>query len=140
MIYIALATLFYSAFIIVNTIAARVIDPVFAAAVVTAVSAVIPVVIALRMQTLTLTPLQGVWAAIAAGICIALYSIFLNRAFAAEKVGVVVPIIYGGSLVITTLLSLVIFRERIGTLQAVGLVVMTVGIGIVIYARIAAGR
>lgn len=140
MIYIALATIFYSVFIIANTIAARVIDPVFAAAVVTAVSAIIPVVVAIRAQTLTLTPLQGVGVAFSAGICVALYSIFLNRAFATEKVGVVVPIVYGGSLVITTLLSLVVFRERIGTLQAVGLVLMTIGIGIVIYARTAAGR
>lgn len=140
MIYIALATVFYSVFILLNTIAARVIDPVFAAAVVTGVSAIIPVVIAVRAQTLTLTPLQGVVAAVAAGICIALYSIFLNRAFAAEKVGVVVPIVYGGSLVITTVLSLVVFRERIGTLQAIGLVVMMIGIGIVTYSRIAAGR
>lgn len=140
MIYIALATIFYSAFLIINTIAARVIDPVFAAAIVTGVSAIIPIVVAVRAQSQTLTPAQGVWAAVAAGFCIALYSIFLNRSFTTEKVGVVVPIVYGGSLVITTLLSLVVFRERIGTLQAIGLVVMMIGIGIVIYARIAAGR
>ena len=140
MIAIALATVFYSVFLLLNTIAARMIDPVVAAALVTGVSALLPITIALRSQTGSLSPIQGIVAAVAAGFCIALYSIFLNRSFVTEKVGVVVPIVYGGSLVITTVLSFVLFRERIGGLQAVGLLVMLVGMGIVIYARIVAGR
>ncbi len=137
MIYIFLALIFYTGVVIVSTFAARLMNSVFVAAIVNLVSTVLPVILAVPILTKSGVGNQrlGIFAAIVAGIFVALFSLFLNKSFAENKVGIVTPIVYGGTILLSTVISYFVFKEKVSFTEGVGLSVLTVGFVIIIYAR-----
>lgn len=138
MIYIFLATVFYSAAILVGAYASRMANTNLVAALINIVSAIIPTIVAIPLLNKANVQNQklGFIAALIAGILIALFSIALTKSYAVNKVAVVVPIVFGGSIFISAILSFAIFKEKITVFQGIGLAFLAVGLIIVTYARV----
>ncbi len=77
----------------------------------------------------------GVIMAVLGGICIAIFAMALNKSFTLNKVGIVAPVVFGGAILLSTVLSALVFKERITVLEGVGLAVLLVGMAIIVYAR-----
>jgi len=75
---------------------------------------------------------------VASGICLALFVMALTKSYSLNKVGIVAPIVFGGAIVLSTLLSTLVFKEKISLIEGMGLAILTLGFGIIIYARVAA--
>jgi multidrug transporter EmrE-like cation transporter len=69
------------------------------------------------------------------GVFIALFVLLLTKSLSVNKVGIVAPIVFGGSILISTVLSYFIFNEKATLLETLGLIFVLVGISIVAYAR-----
>ncbi len=59
----------------------------------------------------------------------------LNRSYSVNKVAIVAPIVFGGAIFLSAILSNIFFKEKIGLLQGVGLGFLGIGLIIIIYAR-----
>lgn len=138
MIYIFLATLFYSTSILFLTYASRAVNVILVTAVVNIVSAILPTIILIPFLNKVNISEQrlGILAAIIGGILIALFGIFLAKSYTLNKVAVVVPIVFGGSILISSILGTFIFKEKVTILEGIGLSIVTVGLLIIIYARL----
>lgn len=91
-----------------------------------------------KKQTLTSSRF-GVFAAVMCGVTVAVYVMAINKAYSTNKVAIVAPVILGGALLISTVASYFIFKEKISPFQAIGLALLFIGLGFVVYAR-ATGR
>lgn len=112
-----------------------------AAAIFNGVGAIIPLLIFLTYKTKgnTETTPSGLIYSLLAGISIAAFSIILVNLFArSENVSFVLPAIYGGTVVLGTIAGLVIFKENLGAIGLVGVVLTTLGLGLLIYSRLSA--
>jgi transporter family protein len=138
MLYILLATLMYTVAIIVSAVASRTSNTSLVSAVINTVSAIIPVVVIVPLlsKQFIVSQKNGILLAIAAGVLIALFSMALNKAYSVVPVGIVVPLIFGGSIILSAILSVILLKEHISLVQAVGIATMTIGLAIIIYARL----
>lgn len=140
MVYIFLALLLYTAAILFGAAAARNANTTLVTALNNIVSAIIPIAIAIPLiasKTLHNQKYGLVLAGIS-GIFVSLFVLALNKSFLFNKVAVVIPVVFGGMIFLTAVLSAVIFKEKIGTTQGVGLLVLGLGLVIIIYARVTA--
>ncbi len=137
MIYIILAMLFYTVALLLIAAADRNLNIKVATAIINGLSAIVPAVLAIPAISRKGLSTQkfGLTMAILGGTCIALFGLTLAKSFSLNKVGIVTPIVFGGSIVLTALLSTLVFKEKLHATEITGLVVMTAGIAIVIYAR-----
>ncbi|MCL4415239.1 MAG: EamA family transporter [Actinobacteria bacterium] len=138
MLYIILSVISYSAVIMLGAYAARLINIVLASAIETIISAIIPTLILIPMMNgkAIQNSRLGILIAIIAGIVIALFTIFLNKAYALNKVAIVAPIVFGGSIFITAILSYIFFKEKISSFQGIGLTILAIGLIFITYARL----
>jgi uncharacterized membrane protein len=83
----------------------------------------------------TLFNKQGLIFSLVAGVCIGIFGLAIGKAYTVNKVGIVVPIVFGGSIFLSTTLSYFLFGEKVGTVQSVGLTFIFVGLLLVIYTR-----
>lgn len=141
MVYIFLALIFYSTAIILGTYASRVANTSIVAALINIVSAVIPTIVAIPLLNKANIQNQrlGLLAALVAGILIALFSLALTISYSQNKVAIVVPVVFGGSIVLSAILSYFLFKEKITLFQGAGLALLAIGLIIITYAR-ATGR
>lgn len=137
MVYIFLALIFYSSIIIFGTFASRAADIRIVTAIENLLSAVIPVltVIPILNKTSYQNQKLGILAAVAAGVLIALFTIFINKAYSVNKVAIVAPIVFGGSIFLSAILSYFIFKEKVSLFQGIGLTFLAIGLIIVTYSR-----
>lgn len=120
-----------------GTFAARLIDSVFAAAIENVISAILPILVVIPIlngKTIQNQKL-GILIAITTGIGIAFFTIFLNKAYSQNKVAIVAPIVLGGSIFISAILSYFFFKEKISLFQGVGLTLLGIGLIFITYAR-----
>ncbi len=138
MVYIILAMLLYTAAIMFATTASRTANTNLITAVINTVSSIIP--LALVVPLLNKQTIQhqkfGVTMAAVAGVFIALYALTIAKGYATNKVAIVVPVVFGGSIFLSAILSYVIFKEKISQMQGIGLLVLGVGLGLIIYSRL----
>ena len=66
---------------------------------------------------------KGWYAAISYGVINALLNLFVMLSVAYLSPGVVFPVIYGGGLILTLLLSVLIFKEKLNRYQIIGFVI-----------------
>lgn len=78
---------------------------------------------------------QGLFFSLIAGLFIGIFGIVIGKAYAANNVGIVVPIVFGGSIFLSTVLSYFIFGEKVGAIQSVGLGLIFLGLYLVVYTR-----
>ena len=117
--------------------ASRILNTTLVAAIVNIVSAILPALVVIPVLNKVNIQDQklALIAAIMGGILIALFGIALSKSYSLNKVAVVVPIVFGGSILISTILGSIIFKEKVGLIQGVGLSLLGVGLLIIIYAR-----
>lgn len=73
--------------------------------------------------------------AAASGILIGIFALMINKSYSVNKVGIVAPIVLGGSIFLSTIASYFIFKEKITLTEAAGLVLLGLGLLVLIYAR-----
>lgn len=85
-------------------------------------------------------PAKGLIWAVVGGVMIGVFTLALTRLFKMKvEVDYVVPLVYGGAIVITTLCSRFVFKESLTWMEAVGIGVVTLGIGLVVIAKYQGG-
>lgn len=135
---IALATLSYALMVVALSRGPRYLDPNVVGAIVNLMGAAVPIAVAAFYGTRAGDPDagRGVAWALAGGLGIACFTVAMTRIFAlGGDIGVVSPVVYGGAILLTTLAGVTVFQERIGLLQASGLVLVAAGLGCIAYAR-----
>ncbi len=138
MLFIVLAMLLYTATIMLGTAASRNASTVLVSVIMTAVSAIVPLLISVPiLQKKDFHGHRfGIIMAGLGGITIALFTLAINRSYEINKVGVVAPVVFGGAIVLSTLLGYFIFKEKISVVELVGLLItIAIGFGIIIYSR-----
>jgi drug/metabolite transporter (DMT)-like permease len=137
MVYLFLAIIFYTGLILVSTSASRNANTNLVAAVNNIVSAIIPLIVVIpSLSKKTFTQHKyGVWMAVLAGLLVGLFSLVLTKSFSQNKVGIVAPVVYGGTILLSTIGSYFIYKERISVTEGIGLALVLAGLAVVIYAR-----
>ncbi len=137
MIYIFLALIFYTTAIIFGSLASRNANTNLVTAIMNILSAAIPIVIIVPIlnKKLLTNSTFGVLMAVVAGIAIALFTMAVNKSYSINKVGIVAPIVFGGSIFLSAILSYLIFKEKVTFIQLIGLIFLGIGLSFVIYAR-----
>jgi drug/metabolite transporter (DMT)-like permease len=141
MVYIFLALIFYTGLVLVSTAASRNANTNLVAAVNNVVSAIIPILVvipALSKKAFTGHKF-GIWMAVLAGLLVGLFSLALTKSFSENKLGIVTPIVYGGTILLSTIGSYFLFKEKVSVTEGFGLLLVLIGLGVVIYARAVAG-
>lgn len=137
MIFLLLAMVLYAVAIIFGAVASRNLNTNLAAGIINVLPAVIPLVAAIPHFTKNtiMNHKFGLAMAMCAGILIAFFTMALTKSYALNKVGVVAPVVFGGAILLSTVLSAIFLKEKITMLEGLGLAVLLVGFTIVIYAR-----
>ncbi|MFA6071960.1 MAG: hypothetical protein WC810_25575, partial [Janthinobacterium sp.] len=135
-----LATVFYTLFDIFTSRAGNKIDANLSATIFNGLGALIPVTFyvfykytkgAKMMEATT----AGIVYSILAGVSIALFSILLIKIFEKSGLTYVIPLIYGGTIVLASLAGWLFFKESITGLQTGGIIAILVGITMVILSK-----
>ena len=137
MIYIFLASILYTVGIMFGSAASRSANTNLVAGIMNIVSALLPIALVipiLNAKTFANSKM-GIIYAIIAGLLIALFTMALGKAFTENKVAIVSPLVFGGAIFLSTILSYFIFKEQVSRFQAFGLFFLAIGLGLVIYAR-----
>jgi drug/metabolite transporter (DMT)-like permease len=137
MVYIFIALIFYTIAIMFGTAASRHANSNLVAALTNLVAAVIPLVVAIPILNKKEIGEHkfGVVMALLAGVAIAIFAMAIIKSYSFNKVGIVVPIVFGGAIFLSTILSYFIFKEKVSQFQLAGLIILAVGFGLIIYAR-----
>jgi uncharacterized membrane protein len=137
MIYILLAMLFYTCAIILGAVASRNANTNLVAAISNIISAIIPVsvIIPILNKKLFTNSKYGVVMSVLTGIAIALFTMALTKSYSTNKVAIVAPVVFGGAIFLSSLLSYFFFKEKISFIQGVGLALLGLGLIFIIYAR-----
>ncbi|HET9174567.1 MAG TPA: EamA family transporter [Candidatus Saccharimonadales bacterium] len=136
---IALATVFYTLYDAFASKAGGTIDPNASSVIFNGLGAVIPLGIYLyiKLKGTGAQPItkNGVIYSLLAGVAIALFSIIFIKIFEKGTLSYVIPLIYGGTVVLASLLGIFMFHDKVSVLQVLGLFVIAVGISIVVIAK-----
>jgi len=73
--------------------------------------------------------------AILSGLVVSLFVLALTKSFTQNKVGIITPVVFGGAILITTVVSYFVFKEKLSLLEGTGLAIILAGLAVVIYAR-----
>jgi drug/metabolite transporter (DMT)-like permease len=137
MLYIFAALFFYTVAILLGAYAARHAGPAVVSTVTNGIAFVAAGAFAASelLKRGAVNQRAGIMAAIAGGIAIGIFTVALNKAFSTDKVAIVSPIVFGGSIFLTAILGYFIFKERITPFQAAGLVFLLIGMSLIVYAK-----
>lgn len=136
-IYILLSSALFTAVILIATTASRNANTNLVSLITEAASVIAPLI--LVAPSLAKKQVQGskygLWMAVLAGLFVGLYVLTFNKALSENKVGVVVPVIYGGGIFFSTVLSYFIYKEKVSIAEGIGLALVLAGLLVIIYAR-----
>lgn len=141
LILIILATIFYALFGIFTSRASGAIDANLSAVIFNGLGSVIPLLTYIFLKFIKGTKLiaisvPGIIYSILAGVAIAIFSVLLVKIFEKGGLAYVMPLIYGGIVVLGSLSGWLIFKESVSFLQIIGIAVIIVGIIIVIISKL----
>ena len=137
MLYLFIGMIFYAAALLFGTAASRNLNTNLAAGLANFMGMLIPIaaaIPALSKRTFT-TQRFGLTMAVLSGVCIAVFAMAIAKSFTLNKVGIVTPVIFGGAIFLSTVLGSVIFKEKISATEVIGLCLLALGFGVIIYAR-----
>lgn len=135
MLYILISVIFYVTAIMLTVASSRLLNSNMVTAIINSVAAIIPVLLIIPLLNKKVAE-QGKWGIILAaiaGISISLFTLALNKSFSVNKVALVTPIVYGGAIALTAILSYFIFKEKLSPTHLTGVLVVVAGILIIIY-------
>jgi len=138
MIYIILASVFYTMAIILSTFASRSTNSNVVAVVSNLVSVFIPLAIITPLinKKFIIDSKYGIIMSILAGIAVAIFTMALLKSYSINKVAIVVPIVFGGAIFLSALAGYLFFKEKITLFQGIGLLLLGIGLFFIIYARV----
>ncbi len=73
--------------------------------------------------------------AILSGLVVSLFVLALSKSFTQNKIGIVAPVVYGGTILLSTVLSYFVFKEKLSLSEGLGLALVLAGLAVIIYAR-----
>lgn len=139
MIYLLIAILLFTAVSILSAAASRKTDSNLVSLIINVFSMLGPAIVLapafIAKKSIPSIKYALVMAALA-GISVGLFSMTINKSYTVNKVGVVLPVIFGGTMLLSTVLSYFIFKETLKGFELVGLGLVLVGISFIIYARV----
>ncbi len=137
MFYIIIAMVLYTVALLLAALAARHTDSNLATAITNLISTILPVIVVLPYlnKKMIADGKLGIIYALIGGIAIALFTMALTKSFALNKVAIVSPIVFGGSIFLSAIISFFLFKEKISMYQGIGLAFLGVGILFILYAR-----
>src|SRR3990167_2777280 len=137
MVYLLLAVIFYSLAVLIGASASRNANTNLVSFLNTSFSAIIPfIIIAPSLSKKTFQNHKyGVLMAILSGLVVSLFVLSLTKSFTQNKVGIITPVVFGGAILITTVVSYFVFKEKLSLLEGTGLAIILAGLAVVIYAR-----
>ena len=135
-ILLALCTLCYAAFEVFAGLAGNRVNSWLAAVLYNGIGTFVPLIIYLSLSHKGKTTVKGIVFAGLAGVAIMLFSLGLARVFArGGELNYVIPVIYGGAIVLSSLYGIFILKEKSGILQSLGLLLVVGGIGCIVLAQ-----
>ncbi|MCA9346287.1 hypothetical protein KC960_02250 [Candidatus Saccharibacteria bacterium] len=136
MVYIFLALITYSTAMLIATYANRHANVSLVALIVNVISVIVPLILFFGARRDKTSTKNGIIAAFLGGLIISVFTLALGKSYEQNNVAIVAPIVFGGAIVITSVASLFLFKEKIVPMQAVGLVLVAIGLGLVVYSRL----
>ena len=134
---ILFCTLFYSLFDIFAGLAGGKVDNWLAAILYNGVGTVIPIVVYFISKSKGKTTTSGIVFAGLAGIAILLFSVILARIFnRGGNLAYVIPVIYGGAIVLSSLFGWLYLKEKVSSLQALGIVFVVIGVVCIVISKL----
>jgi drug/metabolite transporter (DMT)-like permease len=137
---LAVATVLYSALLILSSRASGRIDPYWSSMVFGVASIVTPLALWLlgRMQHKPVLPTtaSGLAYSIVAGAVAGIFTALLVKIFEKGAVSFAPPVIYGGAMVLTAVVGWLFFKEAVTALQATGIIVTAIGVALIVYAKL----
>lgn len=131
---------FYTVAIMFGSTASRHANTNLVAAIVNLISAIIPIAIIIPILSKKLlenpNAKLGILMAVITGIAIAFFTMSLNKSYSENKVAIVAPIVFGGAIFLSAILSNLFFKEKISLFQGTGLVLLAVALLLITYARV----
>ncbi len=88
-----------------------------------------------KAEVITATT-SGMAYSVLAGISIAVFSILLIKIFEKGGLSYVVPLIYGGTVVLAALIGWLFLKESFNLVHLLGIAIISLGIGLVVYAKV----
>lgn len=76
--------------------------------------------------------------AVLSGLVVGLFVMALAKSFTQNRIGIVAPVVYGGTILVSTVLSYFVFKEKITLVEGLGLILVLAGLTVIIYARASA--
>jgi drug/metabolite transporter (DMT)-like permease len=136
-IYLLLAVVFYSLAVLIGASASRNANTNLVSFINTLFSAIIPFFVVLPVLSKKAVTNQRYGLAMAAlgGVVISIFVLLLSKSFTQNKIGIITPVVYGGTIFLSTIASYFIFKEKISLLEGTGLTIVLLGLIIIIYAR-----
>ena len=138
--YIFIALILYSIGILFGAMAARNIDSNLASAIMNTLSAIVPIIAVIPILNQKIFSSQnskfGIIMAVLTGIALGLFAMALNKSYSLNKVAIVAPIVFGGAIFLSAILSSIFFKEKISNVQGIGLILLALSLSLITYARI----
>lgn len=134
-----IAIVLYSGFGILTAQASTRLNSNLVAAIGNAIGMAIPLVVFYIAQAKkqVITTKEGIIYAVLAGVLIAGFSMLLTYIFSrSENISFVMPVVYGGTIIVTTLAGIVLFKEHLSAIGIIGVALVAVGITCLVYARL----
>ncbi len=79
---------------------------------------------------------SGIIYSVLAGVSIAVFGVLLMKIFEKGGLSYVMPLVYGGTIILTSLIGWLLFKENISGIQLFGIAFIIVGITLVIFSKI----
>jgi uncharacterized membrane protein len=135
-ILLATAIVLYAIFITFVSRAGGKIDDGLGGFIFNGVGAVVPIVVFLAMKAshakgMLPATKNGVLYSVLAGVAIGLFTLVVMRIFQKGSLGYVMPIIYGGAVVLSSLAGWFLFSATVNALQIAGILLVVAGIVLV---------
>ncbi|WP_394846107.1 EamA family transporter [Pendulispora brunnea] len=128
---------FYSIFAIFAGLAGGKIDDWLASVFYNGVGTVVPLIVYWASSDRGKTTWRGALLAGVAGVGIMLFSVVLARIYTrGGNLSFVVPALYGGAIVLSSLFGWLVLKERVSSLQAAGLAFIVAGIACIVVAKL----
>lgn len=132
-ILMALAVVCYTIFITFVSRAAGRVDDGLGGFIYNGLGAIVPLAIFAAMKighskNILPTTKNGVVYSLIAGVAIGLFTLVMMRIFQKGSLGYVMPVVYGGAVLLSTVAGWLFFDGKINTLQVAGLLLVVTGI------------
>jgi uncharacterized membrane protein len=141
LLLIILATVSYTLFDLFAALAGNKIDSNISATIFNGIGTVFPIatylIVRFHQQSKIITSSKfGILYSIFAGISIAIFSILLIKIYEKGGLSYVVPLIYGGSIVLASIIGILFLKEQTSIMQIIGIIVVAVGISLIVISKV----